>query len=1320
MNTHEPTSDQPPPGKTTADHQPGPALADKPTSEFRPASASQFGRYRILQTLGKGGMGAVYLAHDPQLDRQVALKVPNFGPDEEDKIKRFYREARAAARLRHPNICPVYEVSDDPKQPYLTMAFIEGKTLADIIATGRLQDLRQAVFLVRKLALALAEAHAKGVIHRDLKPANIMVDANKEPVIMDFGLAKRIEESKPHTHLTHEGDVMGTPAYMPPEQMQGDQTAIGARSDIYSLGVILYELLAGKRPFQGTYPVLVCQVLEKEPPPPSQFRPDLDPALETICLKAMAKKPEARYASMTEFAEALLGFLRSGKPSTILPGKPSAPPTMTDTPAHGMASVTKLPPRPSSAPTKLPQPPAKLPQPPRAPDPVSVKMRPMVLAGIVALAVVGLLLLGIIIYVVTDNGTIKIELSDPKAQVEIKVDGNTVSLTGLEEPLKLRAGPHELHIEGKNFKTVAKSFTVKRGEQEVLKISLEPKEGPPPVAKQEPQGPGGGDGKLAQNPLPMPDLTGVKPTFADDFGDPASGFRQGADSAGRWIENPNLTRISYRDGKGVVQFFSSTGHAVGTWKDLYVADTFTLEVKGRTTTAASFAWAVNVIEIGDDNSYLHGFRVALTREGSLSVSKSPGLVGLALDHSLVHPATHALVRKGDDFNTVLIQVQGTQITLLVNGQQVCPPFEIKSGFKRGRIGLAVYPKERNAAAEFDDFKLWDAAALKAKSVAGGPGLKPDYDSIATGKWMPVLRTEAELKDAEGVTLENGVLRLLNPRGFARAYLRPFAGADMIVRFKVKALGTRTVELSLRGKRTSDADENKYTFNFEATRFDIGKGHLNTYRPLIREQTTETLNDWSEMAFAVIGDTLTGYYNGKRVAVAQDGELKDGYGWLAVRFGGALFKDVEIMILDKPAAEPVKKADYDAIATGKWMPVLRTEAEVKGVEGCEFADGVLRMSGENPKVYLRQHVAADIIMRAKVKIVDNGSISLNLRGEVKSDSSRYGYCLLFDRRRQRLDTCKDMDLTKSSGRTVLTRGQAGNDTDDFFEMAFSVVGDTLTGYVNGKALVPARDTTLKNGYPFIAVANGTALIKDVEVMILDKPPVAAAPLAPFTWPPDALRDGKVKAPDLSKANVLYTDEFDKADSGFLVVPNDASRAESGYRDGKYYIKGNAARRNAKCKTETAFACRLVGRVFGHAENMWTISLDNHQIQRSVRVGITRTGELWIGGGQYGRGWWPYLGEKEIGPITHAAIKPGTEFNELLVIYRGRTLEVYVNGVAVCNPVTYDTDLLPVQPSMGVYRQDNNIGEFERITLWSAEGLPTLEERVRRGEVAPAQK
>jgi serine/threonine protein kinase/class 3 adenylate cyclase len=276
-----------------------------------------FGRYQLLRELGKGGMGTVYLAHDPVLDIPIAIKLPH--PEvvrDGHALERFYREARAAARLQHPNVCRVYDVGFSDGRHYLAMAYIDGEPLSSRV-TDFTAEVRLAVELVRKLALTLEEAHQQGIIHRDLKPANIMLDRRGEPIVMDFGLARRVESDEPS--YTRQGVIIGTPAYMPPEQASGDVAAMGPGCDIYSLGVILYELLAGRVPFQGATTAVLVQVVHDDPPPPSMYRSDLDRRLEAICLKAMAKKPVQRFASMAEFAAALDGYLQAGP----LPSSPT-------------------------------------------------------------------------------------------------------------------------------------------------------------------------------------------------------------------------------------------------------------------------------------------------------------------------------------------------------------------------------------------------------------------------------------------------------------------------------------------------------------------------------------------------------------------------------------------------------------------------------------------------------------------------------------------------------------------------------------------------------------------------------------------------------------------------------------------------------------------------------------------------------------------------------------------------------------------------------------------------------------------------------------
>jgi serine/threonine protein kinase len=289
--------------------------------------AEQFGPYRIVKLLGKGGMGSVYLAQDTRLERPVALKVPQFtAQDGPEVVERFYREARSAATLDHPNLCPVYDVGEIDGTPFLAMRYLDGKPLSAIIKDGKPLGQRQAAALVGKVALGVQAAHGKGVIHRDLKPANIMIVGGREPIIMDFGLARRAEPGE--ARITQTGTILGTPGYMAPEQAAGKTDEIGPATDIYALGVILYELLTGKLPFEGPIAVVLAQVLAVEPPSLATLRPDLEPQIVAICQQAMAKKPAERFRTMSELAAALLAFVRSASvagvsESSVLVGRAS-------------------------------------------------------------------------------------------------------------------------------------------------------------------------------------------------------------------------------------------------------------------------------------------------------------------------------------------------------------------------------------------------------------------------------------------------------------------------------------------------------------------------------------------------------------------------------------------------------------------------------------------------------------------------------------------------------------------------------------------------------------------------------------------------------------------------------------------------------------------------------------------------------------------------------------------------------------------------------------------------------------------------------------
>jgi serine/threonine-protein kinase len=355
------------------------------------------GRYRILDFLGSGAMGEVYLAEDPQIERRLAIKTVRLvgRPQEiEERKRRLLREARAAGRLLHPNVVTLFDAGEAEGMLYLAFELVEGTDLAGRLEKDPPLSLREVLRIIRQTADALDFAHRQGIVHRDIKPSNILIDAHGKVKVADFGIAKVTGQS---TELTVAGSVMGSPQYLSPEQIRGEE--LDGRSDIFSLGVVLYELLSKKRPFDGdTITTLVYQILHKEPPPISELR-SVPPRLEALLRRMLAKSRDDRFATAAELATEVMACERElsdetlSAPASSLPMQETRvmPRRTTDVVTPRTDVVAAPPPSPSRPPTPTPPPP-----PPRAvagAPPIQPAARPAGTSNAARLAVAVVLVL---------------------------------------------------------------------------------------------------------------------------------------------------------------------------------------------------------------------------------------------------------------------------------------------------------------------------------------------------------------------------------------------------------------------------------------------------------------------------------------------------------------------------------------------------------------------------------------------------------------------------------------------------------------------------------------------------------------------------------------------------------------------------------------------------------------------------------------------------------------------------------------------------------------------------------------------------------------
>ncbi|MGE0606292.1 MAG: SUMF1/EgtB/PvdO family nonheme iron enzyme [Pirellulales bacterium] len=444
----------------------------------QPDEIGRLGPYRVLKVLGKGGMGMVFKAEDPHLSRMCALKtmLPAMASRPEMK-KRFLLEARAAAQLEHDNIIPIYQVAEDRGVPYIAMPFLKGASLEDYLKQKQkdpqnpLLSVPQILKLAREIARGLAAAHDKGMIHRDIKPANIWLDgsAGGRVKILDFGLA-RLTQTAGEQNLTQSGAIMGTPSYMAPEQARAEQ--LDGRADLFSLGVILYRLCTGELPFKGSDPISTLMALAThDPAPPASLNPTIPAALSDLVMRLLAKDAASRTSSAAQVLKELqqvAGNLQTAEPpaSAVSSASLTASPSSPSLAAATIAAEEKADSRAATL----------------ARDSIAggVRLRPPFHrrpSGIAAMAG-GLLAIvaGIVFYLQTRNGTIKVEIDDP--QIEVTLKGTELKFTQADsQPITIKpseAGQERVFIvrRGDDFEFSTDKLVLKKGDKVTLKVAL--------------------------------------------------------------------------------------------------------------------------------------------------------------------------------------------------------------------------------------------------------------------------------------------------------------------------------------------------------------------------------------------------------------------------------------------------------------------------------------------------------------------------------------------------------------------------------------------------------------------------------------------------------------------------------------------------------------------------------------------------------------------------------------------------------------------------------------------------------------------------------
>ena len=1044
-----------------------------------PPDLAKYSKYRFLRELGRGGMGIVYQAEQTVMGRTVAVKVINPSVlDHPDALPRFQSEVRAAAKLDHPNIVRAHDAEQVGSMHLLVMEYVEGASLADLVAKKGPLPVAYACHYIRQAALGLQHAFEQGMVHRDIKPQNLMVNARGQVKVLDFGLARMRSERKAGGGLTQVDAFMGTPEYVSPEQAT-DAHSADTRADIYSLGCTLFFLLAGRPPFQGDTAVKVIMAhIEKEAPAIHEVRVDVPAELSAVVTRMLAKDPARRFQTPLEVAQALASFVKPGtKPAAGV----ALPASGVSSPGTGTAiavDTSKIKAILRDGPGKTPavDAPAKEPasvfeglgeevasvKKKAKPAPRTAKPAPnawyqrwAVLAGagaaVLALGLGAWLLAGIVFKtkVKTADGILVIEVNEPNPVV--LVDGERVTVSwhngGKKAEIRVKPGTHKVEIQKDGFSVDGRELTFNDGGKEIFTARLLPKIPPqsqnventdnarsPAIAEEwirEVRA------KAAEKQIEAvknklkelnPDFDGqVTPTiengvvtglgFLANHVTDISPLRAlqhlkslNCNSSGRGkiadlspLKGMSLTKLGCEANR--ISDLSPLKGMPLEHLDCIINPVNDLSPLKSMPLKELQLWGWN----GKDLAPLKGMPLSkLNCGGNGAIEDLSPLAGMPLTSLCVNctKVSDLTPLKGmplkellatDTRVSDLTPLKGLPLTFLTLPPSVKDLSPLK-GMSLKEI-LCPFQPERDAEILHSiktlekingkpAAKFWKE--LDSTNTSAGPPMKTprsDYDDLAKGRWVAVLPSVKEfdrlLSEKSYVGSEpkfaGGVLEC---KGAFRLFFPSIQAKDVIVRGRMKWSGRKhegTVGFGIR-----NANGEYVGAGFNGAHFYIGRWRNRSWKDFTSCQLPEPNDGYFEFAFAIVGDRLFAYANGRRILEARDDAPLDRPVFVdAGSFGNCdgYFRNIEIQVLDKPSAPeekgPAAEKGFVTLFNGKDTKGWKTYPKQRGNWHAE--KGVLIGSGPaTSHLYSSRGNYKDFHLRVEARINDGGNSGLYFR------------------------------------------------------------------------------------------------------------------------------------------------------------------------------------------------------------------------------------------------------------------------------------------------------------------------------------------------------